>query len=340
MNPVPSSPRMLLIAPRFFGYEHEIAAIIKSFGYCVDMLPDRPFNNPLMKAVMRFSPELGGHRSCNHFFSQRLEELGRNNYSTILIIQGEGVTAATLMILRDSYPRAQLVFYTWDSIENKPYSRQNLNLYDHCSTFDPLDAKKYGMHFRPLFYTDGFNKQASTAYTYDLSFIGTVHSDRYRIVSSLLKQLPPDAKTFVYLYLQAPWMYDLRRIFTMTVAGANREDFRFEPLSKDFVQSTFLASKIVLDIEHFNQRGATMRTIEALGSKRKMVTTNTSLRDYDFYNPMNIHIVDRKVPILDQEFLQSHYQEVPEKIRQKYSIRQWVLEVCGKLTVIEEPKMS
>lgn len=329
MITIPSISRVLLIAPRFFGYEHEIAAGLNSLGYEVDLLPDRPFNNPLMKAVMRFRPELGGHHACDQYFARRLEELGRNNYSTIFVIQGEGVTSKTLLTIRKAYPTARLVFYTWDSLENKPFSRKNLSLYDHCSTFDPVDANKYGMYFRPLFYTDGFDRPADTAYAYDLSFIGTVHSDRYRIVHALLKQLPTDTRTFIYLYLQAPWMYDLRKIFTNTVDGAKRDEFRFEPLSKDVVQTTFFRSRAVLDIEHVNQRGATMRTMEALGSKRKMITTNVTLRDYDFYNPLNIQIIDRMAPRLDHEFLRSPYQVLPEEIRQKYSMRNWIREVCG-----------
>jgi hypothetical protein len=322
-------PRVLLIAPQFFGYENEIVASLTSSGYEVDLLPDRPFSNPFLKAVMRFRPELVGYRVCDQFFSQRIEELGRNNYSTILVIQGEGVSAEMLKTFRKAYPRARLVFYTWDSIENKPFSKRNLPLYDHCSTFDPLDAKKYSMYFRPLFYTEGFDSPAEIAYTYDLSFIGTVHSDRYKVVYSLLEQLPPDTRTFIYLYLQAPWMYDLRRLFTNTVDGANRKEFHFEPLSKHIVQATFFSSRAVLDIQHVNQRGATMRTMEALGSKRKILTTNLSLRDYDFYNPVNIQIIDRKAPRLSHDFLQTPYQSLPEDIRQKYSIRQWIREVCG-----------
>jgi len=128
MSTLPSSPRVLLIAPRFFGYEQDIAAGLTSSGHHVDILPDRPFNNPLMKAVMRFRPELGGHRVCDHFFAQRLDELGRNNYSTILVIQGEGVTASTLKAFRKVYPQANMVFSTWDSIDNKPFSKRNLSL--------------------------------------------------------------------------------------------------------------------------------------------------------------------------------------------------------------------
>jgi len=329
MSTVSTSPRFLLIAPRYFGYEQEIAAELTRSGLQVDLLPDRPFNSPFSKAVMRFSPELGGHRTCDRFFAQRMEELGRRDYATILVIQGEGVTVNTLIGLRTAYPRAQLVFYTWDSIENKPFSKRNLSLYDRCSTFDPVDAKKYSMGFRPLFYTEGFDRPADSAYTYDLSFIGTVHSDRYRIVRALLEQLPQGTRTFVYLYLQAPWMYDLRRLFTNTLDGAKREDFRFDPLDKVVVQATFFGSRAVLDIEHTKQRGATMRTMEALGSKRKMVTTNATLRDYDFYNPTNIQIIDRKTPQLNQEFLRTPYEAVPENVRQKYSLRQWVRDVCG-----------
>lgn len=323
------SPRVLLIAPRFFGYEQEIAKELIRTGHLVDMLPDRPFNSPFMKAVMRFRPELGGYRACERFFANHLEQFGRSDYKTILVVQGEGVTCNTLEGLRKAYPKARLVFHTWDSIENKPFSKRNLPFYDTCSTFDPVDAKKYGMYFRPLFYTDGFDRSPDIEFKYDLSFIGTVHSDRYRIVHALLEQLPPETRTFVYLYLQAPWVYDLRRIFTNTVNGAKRSDFRYEPLTKDVVQTTFFGSKAVLDIEHINQRGATMRTMEALGSKRKMVTTNANLREYDFYNPMNIQIIDRKAPCLNHEFLQTPYQSIPEEIRQRYSIRQWIREVCG-----------
>jgi hypothetical protein len=280
MNAETIFPRVLVIAPRFFGYEQEIVAELTRSGHRVDLLADRPFNSPFMKAVMRFRPELGGHHTCDRFFTQRMEQLSRSDYSTILVIQGEGVTTKTLLGLRNAYPRARLVFYTWDSIENKPFSKRNLPLYDRCTTFDPVDAKKYGMGFRPLFYTNGFDRPTDTVYTYDLSFIGTVHSDRYRIVQSLLEQLPPDTRTFVYLYLQAPWMYDVRRIFTNTLDGAKREEFRFDPLGKDVVQATFFGSRAVLDIEHTQQRGATMRTMESLGRqwmqwfRRSLARTN------------------------------------------------------------------
>lgn len=329
MKDVSPSHRVLLIAPRFFGYEQEIADELTRQGMQVDMLPDRPFDSPLIKAMMRFRPELGAHHVSDRFFAEHVRKLGRDDYATILVIQGEGVTPRTLTLLRTAYPKARMVFYTWDSIENKPFSKRNLAYYDRCSSFDPVDAKKYGMAFRPLFFSPGFDRPTDISYTYDLSFIGTVHSDRYRIVRALLEQLPSEARSFIYLYLQAPWMYDLRRIFTSTLDKARRDEFRFDALGKDVVQAIFFGSRAVVDIEHPNQRGATMRTFETLGSHRKMVTTNASLRSYDFYDPRNILIIDRHAPLLKTEFLETPYTPISETIRGKYTLSQWVRDVCG-----------
>jgi hypothetical protein len=71
-----------------------------------------------------------------------------------------------------------------------------------------------------------------------------------------------------------------------------------------------------------------MRTFEALGSRRKLVTTNAALREYDFFNPVNITVIDRRRPQLDREFLHTPYEPVKESIRQKYSLSHWVREVC------------
>jgi len=320
--------RVLLIAPKFFGYENEIVAELSRLQMHVDMLPDRPFDRPFSKAVMRFRPELG-RRACYRFFSEGVRQFGRSEYAIILVVQGEGVTADTLADLRASYPGAKMVFYTWDSLKNKPFARQNLGRYDHCSTFDPVDAKTYGMACRPLFYSPGFDREASTDYAYDVSFIGTIHSDRYRVINALSRQLPSDARSFMYLYLQAPWVYDVRRLFTNTIVGASREEFQFRPLSKGVVQETFFASRAVIDIEHPNQNGVTMRTIEAIGSRRKMITTNATVRNYDFYDPRNIQIIDRANPQLDQNFLRTPYSDIPQATRQKYSLCQWVRDVCA-----------
>ena len=50
----------------------------------------------------------------------------------------------------------------------------------------------------------------------------------------------------------------------------------------------FSDSRCILDAPQAGQVGLTIRTIECLGAKRKLVTTNSDIKNYDFYNENNI----------------------------------------------------
>jgi len=320
--------RALLVAPRFFGYEKEIRDQMASEGWQVDMLPDRPFDAALLKAVARITPTLT-QPSANRFYASELRRLGAGHFDLILVIQGEGIFEPTLRLLRAAYPTARLVFYTWDSLTNKPRSKKQLRLYDECFSFDEVDAARWRIRFRPLFFTPGFERTAPAELAYDISFVGTIHSDRYQIIRRITRQLADPSRAFWYLYLQAPWMYAARKYLSQTVAGAARSEFRFAPLPRAQVQDIFLNSRAILDIEHPGQRGLTMRTLEALGSQTKLITTNATAIAYDFYDRRNIAIIDRHKPRIPPGFLTTPFRTVPEAIHDRYRLASWVRDVCG-----------
>lgn len=89
----------------------------------------------------------------------------------------------------------------------------------------------------------------------------------------------------------------------------------------------YAASRCVVDIEHASQHGLTMRSIEILGLRRKLITTNQDIVNYDFYNENNICIIDRKHPAVDKGFFEKPYQMLDEGIYEKYSLGNWILEV-------------
>ena len=320
--------RALLVAPRFFGYENEIRNQMVADGWDVDMLPDRPFDASLLKAVARVSPRLT-MPAANAFYAREMQRIAAPRYDLILVIQGECIFEPTLRMLRAAYPAARRVFYTWDSVSNKPRSRKQMPLYDECLSFDQADAKRWNMRFRPLFFTPGFERAAPPDPTWDVSFIGTIHSDRYRIIKAIAAQLDDPARAYWYLYLQAPWMYGLRKAFTHTIDGAQRAEFRFAPLARAQVQRVFGGSRALLDIEHPAQNGLTMRTVEALGSQTKLVTTNAGVQAYDFFDPANIAVIDRDAPRIPPGFLTTPFKPVPEAVLARYRLATWVREVCG-----------
>ena len=98
----------------------------------------------------------------------------------------------------------------------------------------------------------------------------------------------------------------------------------YRALSSEEVMEVVASSKAVLDIQHPKQTGLTMRTIEMLGVKRKLITTNPAVKEYDFYNPQNILVIDRANPIVNKEFLESLYSPINEKLYYKYSLDGWI----------------
>lgn len=320
---------VLFIAPRFFGYEEDIARYLEQQGATVDFIPDRPFESPFMIAVTRFArPLMIGAATAVH--RRRLAAAGRGHYDLILVNNGQTVSKDFLRELRSSFPRARVVLYLYDSLANRSSVAGNLELFDECFSFDPADCQRYGMRFRPLFFSAGFECRPP-AEDIGVSFIGTAHTDRYPIVARLRAGLPAATAdtAFWYLYLQAPWVYHVYRRTNPGFADARMADFRFAPLAKAEVQQVFTRSRSVLDIEHPRQSGLTMRTFETMGARKKLITTNHRIRDYDFFDERNVCVIDRSRPVVPAEFFDTPYTDIAPELFAKYRLEGWAREVLG-----------
>jgi hypothetical protein len=320
--------RVLLVVPRFFGYEKEILEELQRHGAQVDWLPDRPFDTPALTALTKVSPQLI-FPMADRLYDKLLGQFGSTHYDWVLVVNGQTLSAPFLRRLRGDYPAAKFVLYLWDSLTNRSHVRNNLSVFDRVLSFDNLDAKNYNLLLRPLFYGRGFSKTASSVKQslYDISFVGTAHSDRFSVVDRVKAHLVPGVVAFWYLYLQAPWVMHYYRLTNSGMKHARMEDFEFKALSKAMVQAIFFESSCILDIEHPSQVGLTMRTFETLGAQKKMVTTNANVRDYDFFNAKNICVIDRLSPKIPANFLNSSYEPIEDSTYLKYSIEGWMKEV-------------
>lgn len=318
--------RILLVVPRFFGYEREIKGELERQGARVDWLPDRPFDSSVLKAVTKIRPQLV-FPAADRLYDHLLSEFGATHYDYVLVVNGQTLSTRTLNGLRARFPSAQYILYMWDAFANRPNFRDQLLKFDHVFTFDPQDAAHYRMRLRPLFFGRGFEPSAQLAMRYHISFVGTAHTDRFAIVDQLKNDLPAGISAYWYLYLQAPWVFHAYRWTKPGMRNARAQDFRFEPLDKKTLLSVFAQSRAILDIEHPQQIGLTMRTFETLGAGKKLVTTNRGVRDYDFYSEENICVIDRNAPHVPAEFLDAPFKPVPESVRHRYSIEGWVAEL-------------
>ena len=89
-------------------------------------------------------------------------------------------------------------------------------------------------------------------------------------------------------------------------------------------------SKIILDIAHSNQEGLSFRPYEAMGLRKKLITTNKSIVNYDFYNPNNIFLIeDVNNIVIPEEFFKSDYEDIDPSVRDKYYIKNWINKIIN-----------
>jgi hypothetical protein len=213
-------------------------------------------------------------------------------------------------------------------MENVKGISELIPLADAVSSFDPVDARENGWNFRPLFARNvALSATDQAPKTFDWCFIGTIHSDRHRVISRLRHVSGGVANSFVFAYFQSPMVLRIRKIFDWTLWSAPSGTLSTTPMAATDVASIIARSRAVLDVEHPRQRGLTMRTIETLLAGNKLLTTNRYLLDCDLYDASRAQIIDRSSPRLDHVFLSQPVNPIPQELRNRYTCEAWVNEL-------------
>jgi hypothetical protein len=147
------------------------------------------------------------------------------------------------------------------------------------------------------------------------------------ILRKIERQLKGRYKLFFYFYLPSKFYYYAKVFTDSSFRNTRADDFKYKSLPHTEVANIVLASKVVVDIQHPKQSGLTMRTFEVLAAKRKLITTNKSIKDYDLYNDLNVCVVDRKNPLIDERFLNSTFDEISPDILNRYSLHSFLIDV-------------
>ena len=156
-------------------------------------------------------------------------------------------------------------------------------------------------------------------------FVGTTHSDRYKLVKRIEEQIiKMGGLCLTWFYFPSKILYYKMKIQNSYLRQIPVHTFHFKPMSKELLLQLYAGSRIIIDVQHPKQTGLTMRCIETLGAKRKLITTNYYIIEYDFYNPDNILVVDRNLPYVPEKFLNEPYRDTPKEIYGSYSIKNWL----------------
>lgn len=319
-----SGKKILFLSPNFFGYEKAIQKKLESLGAHVDFYNERPSDTVFTKGIIRVKKSFF-QKSINQYYSKILNEISHQSYDFFLLIKGETIPLFFLEEFSVLNSASLKIFYAYDAVCEYPKSVSLYPYFDKNFTFEPGDAITYKLHFRPLFFLDNFRIQKQTPKKYDITFIGSAHTDRY-VIGEKVKHFAKilNLNTFFYYYTPGKTVFALKKLFDKTLQKFDEKKLSFKKLKHSEIMSIYEESFSVLDINKPIQKGLTMRTFEALAAGKKLITTNTDLINYPFYSLRNTTILNRDDIVLHEDFFKSPFQELESNVLEKMSLNSWI----------------
>lgn len=252
---------------------------------------------------------------------EQFSKYKNNEYDCIFVLVGRNINLKVFSEFCKKNDRAKKVLYLWDDIARVNSYDTIKSYFDEIYSFDPIDCKKYNLSFLPLFYCPQF-KYNNEKKNLNCSFIGVLHSSRERFLLKI-RDICEQYKLRCYFYLQTSRFNFFKQ--SLKNKTFNIPSYiKFKELSMNDCSSIMKKSICVIDMPHSSQTGLTVRTIESLASKTKLITTNRSILNYDFYNDNNIMVVDENFSNIDVDFFKRPYVDIDASIEEKYSINFWV----------------
>lgn len=352
-NDINNKKRILFIAPDFQPLQKQIHEELINKGYEVEWVKDKLFISDPLRGTNHL--RLWG-KIWNVLFRKKYKYI-KDNYNHILnqhwdilfCINGTIITPELIKGLKKNNPKIRTILYLWDHTKYYKFNK-HFKYFDKVYSFDPENATKYQISYLPLFWTPVQSHDKNKIKKYAISFIGKLHSDRYDIVTNLKNECNRlDLKYFLKIVVIIEKWTLIKKIFyirdrilgrkTITVIKhnlrkKNLEDdiLTLEYFSDDVFKQIIESSNCIFDCELPNQTGLTIRSIQALSQKRKLITTNEHIKVDPFFkdNP-NIFITNRSdlnidLRFINQEFIEKQdYEIIFEQLR----IDNWISKILN-----------
>lgn len=310
---------LLITAPKFFEYENFICEEFKKKGYEVTFIDDKISLNFILKAFLR----LNSFTTIIHFFVKKSFKKKLNNkyFDNWLCINPEGINREIVEIISKKIKKKKVI-YIWDSLSNKPNILSLIDLFDKKLSFDKKDCVIHNLIHLPLYFTTHYKKNQKKHKIDEIITIGSVHSDRIKIIELLLSHC---FKLKYFLYVKnkiLAFYFIFKGILPIKYfKNTNTKSFSHFEISKLYNEY-----KYVLDITHPTQHGLTNRTFEVLATGCFLITTNENIKSYEFYNNKTIFILSRNFANIDllKTWINQNKKDYNTLDMDKYSLSNWI----------------
>lgn len=301
----------MVIAPFAFGYTSHIKKALDRFGVNAHIVyldePAFAYKNSLHRAY-NFLSKLIGRNLKKTFVFDRIKIVLSTvpQQDIIFVIRPDMLNDATLKLIKKQTLHSIAYFY--DSTRRFPRKVHIAKYFDEVYSYDKLDVETYHYKFLTNYI---FSESSKSKADYQFFNISTVD---YRF--PLIEKLAAYIKDKDWSYKILGYSPDV--LSSESVAILNKQK------SIEEVSELIQKSKIIIEIQRSEQTGLSFRIFEALGHRKKLITTNADVVNYDFYHPQNILVIDPENIHIPENFVTSPYVEIDDAILAPYRIENWV----------------
>lgn len=305
--------RILFIAPPFYEYPKLIKEEFERRGYIVDFYKSYP-TNFFYKLSDFLHFKKGQRYFINHFTHNILDSI-RASYQCVFIIKASVLGCEFLDKLK-SRVAAPFVQYIWDDLKFDKGAKNTFPYFDKILSYNPQDCATEGLSLRTNFYSPyEFEKDK----TVDLFFVASYKPNRLEFIKKILPEVNKNKltccfnmKCSIIMFMLTPQLWKYRQFMV------------FHPIKYNKMMETLGSARAMIDVSEKNQNGLTTRPFEALHVDTKIITTNKDIIKYDFYQENNVLVIDEESPVIDINWFNTPYTQIPEAIIKNYSVTAFV----------------
>ena len=233
-----------------------------------------------------------------------------NRFDQILVIRPDKLQMEALSFLRGK--SSEMICYLFDGIQNFKNQHKTLSYFDTIYSYDRLDADKYGFEFLPNYiYDEQINVNPVKYKVFNISS----YDKRFPLLEQLATYLTEKGISFRFIVKKDKMINHPLIEFTN----------KYIPLEE--VKKYISESSVLIDVQKERQFGLSFRVFEALGYRKKIITNNPDIVNYDFYNPNNVFVITEENKEIPLFFFGTPYEEIPDEILNKYRLKTWIHKV-------------
>ena len=222
----------------------------------------------------------------------------------IIIIDSRRASKYAVLWIKKKYPGIRVIVWYWNQV-SKAELNPNFCKKNGCEvwSFDRKDCKKYGMNFNDQYYFSYLDEEKEDI-DYDVYYLGKWTQERENEIEKL-----------------SDIMRDKKLNFRYKLVRYRGERVDYKQYIKEIKRS-----KGILELNKQGQDGLTLRALESLFYKKKLITNNKSICKEKIYKKENIFVIGIDDYDTLKDFLETDYlcDECYDDLIQYYKFDGWV----------------